>query len=322
MVVLSADGTSRILSIILPVFQEADHIESTVNTIRDAVKNAGMTLEFILVDDGSADGSWAVIDAMAEKYEDIRALGFTRNFGKEYAIYAGLEHASGDAAIIMDSDLQHPPSVIPEMINIWRKGHVYVVNGLKVENRHISALQRVSTKMFFAVYRALIGIDLEGASDFKLLDRRVIDAYVNLRERNLFFRGIIPWLGFKSQNVPFTVQERVAGTTKWTEFGRFVLGMSAITSFSYLPLQFVTLIGFVFMVFSGVVGIQTLWQWANGQAVEGFTTIILLLLITGSVLMFSLGIIGQYLAKIYKEIKERPNYLLSGKSGFPTGKSK
>lgn len=310
------------LSIILPVFQEADHIESTVSTIRDAIMDIDTTIEFILIDDGSADESWTVIHNMADKFEDVRALGFTRNFGKEYAIYAGLEHASGDAAIVMDSDLQHPPSVIPQMVKIWRENHVHVVNGIKAKNQHIGSLQRITTKTFYAVYRSLIGIDLEGASDFKLLDRTVINAYSKLQERNLFFRGIIPWLGFKSHNVPFTVQERVAGKTKWTEFGRFILGMSAITSFSYIPLQFVTFTGFIFMVFSGIIGIQTLWQWSSGQAVEGFTTIILLILFTGSVLMFSLGIIGQYLAKMYREIKRRPNYLLSGKSGFPANTAK
>lgn len=312
----SVSASPQILSIILPVFQEAVHIESTVGAIRDTIKDIDMTIEFILVDDGSADESWMVINQMTDKYGDVRAIGFTRNFGKEYAIYAGLEHASGDIAIVMDSDLQHPPSLIPKMLAIWREERVHIVNGIKTDNEHVSTLQHITSKMFYATYHALIGIDLKGASDFKLIDRKVINAYINLQERNIFFRGIIPWLGFKSQNIAFTVQDRVAGNTKWTEFRRFILGMSAITSFSYIPLQFVTFIGLIFTMLSGIVGIQTLWQWAHGQAVEGFTTIILLILLTGSVLMVSLGIIGQYLAKMYREIKRRPNYLLRGKSGF------
>lgn len=315
-------ASSKTLSIILPVFQEAIHIESTVNTIRDAVKDTGMTIEFVLIDDGSTDESWAAIKNMSDKYPDVRSIGFTRNFGKEYAIYAGLEHASGDVAVVMDSDLQHPPAVIPDMLSLWREEGIDVVHGIKAENATAGILQRTTAKLFHAVYHSLIGIDLTGASDFKLLDRKVINAYINLRERNLFFRGIIPWLGFKSKNLPFTVQERVAGKTKWTEFGRFILGMSAITSFSYLPLQFVTFVGCIFTVLSGILGLQTLWKWASGEAVEGFATIILLLLITGSVLMISLGIIGQYLAKMYREIKRRPNYVLQDKSGFSDSQTK
>lgn len=306
----------NLLSIILPVYEEAEVIAQSVDVVRQEAEKADIDLEFILVDDGSGDGTWDVLQSLSEDNKDVRAISFSRNFGKEKAIYAGLQHASGDAAIVMDSDLQHPPSLIPEMVKIWREEGVRIVDGIKADHGEESGFTRVTKKAFYKTYEALIGIDLTGTSDFKLLDRVVIDAYCRLSERNLFFRGMVPWLGYPSRSLPFDVQKRIGGQTKWSEFGRFLLGVGAVTSFSVVPLQFVTLIGFIFLGFSILLGLQSLLTWLSGAAVEGFTTVILLLLIIGSVLMVSLGIIGQYLARIYQEVKGRPHYLIRDKAGF------
>lgn len=309
-------GSMERISIILPVFEEETHIKNVVNTIRDSLAKLRISLEFILVDDGSTDDTWKEIKNLSDNYKDIKALSFSRNFGKEYAIAAGLQHITGDAVIILDADLQHPPAVIPSMIDLWKNKNVKIVNAVKSYRGQESAFQRLTTELFYKLYKALIGVDLKGASDFKLLDKSVVEAYNNFSERGLFFRGLIPWLGFKTAFVPFEVQERISGRSKWTGFKRFILGADAVTSFSNIPLQFVTFAGIVFCIFSLFLGGQTAWMWLSGQAVEGFTTIILLLLIIGSILMLSLGIIGQYIAKIYKEIKARPPYIIQDKIGF------
>ncbi|PCJ95651.1 MAG: glycosyltransferase [Zetaproteobacteria bacterium] len=313
---ISQENEKQTLSIILPIFEEAEHINHSVDVIRETLNKIDISIEFILVDDGSSDNTWHEIKRLADDNKDIRSLSFSRNFGKECAIAAGLEHAKGDVAIILDADLQHPPNIIPEMIALWRNDEVKIVNAVKSYRGRESIIQKTTTKAFYKVYKTLSGVDLRGASDFKLLDRDVIDSYNGFNENGLFFRGLVPWLGFKTDTITFDVQDRVAGSSKWTGLTRLILAVNSITSFSDIPLQIVTFIGVIFCAFSVLFGGQTIVMWLSGHAIEGFTTIILLLLIIGSVLMLSLGIIGQYISKIYREIKLRPLYVLKSKAGF------
>lgn len=304
------------ISLILPVFNEGDHLAQSLQVILGVIDSVTPSYEVILVNDGSQDSTWDIVTAAAAANPKVRGVSFSRNLGKESAILAGLRHAAGRAVILMDADLQHPPMLIPEMVRLWREEKYDIVNARKSWRGRENAVQRMLAKSFYAIYAALTGANIRNASDFKLMDRRVVTLYGALEERNLFFRGLIPWMGFRQADVMFEVQDRAGGGTKWPPLRRLLLGMDAITSFSSVPLQLVTLCGFTFMLAAVAMILQTFFVWMSGEAVEGFTTVIILLLVIGGLLMLSLGIIGQYLARIYQEIKRRPHYIVRDKIGL------
>jgi glycosyltransferase involved in cell wall biosynthesis len=299
----------------VPFFNEEKHLTQVAARIREVLESIGETFELILVDDGSRDGTWNKLQRLAGDRQDIYAIRLSRNFGKEAALAAGLEQAKGDAVITLDGDLQHPPALIEEMVRLWRTGQADVVEAKKTFHHRDTAINRIGARVFYDLQKRLTGSDLQGASDFKLLDRKVVDAWKHIGERNLFFRGICQWLGFRQVSIPFTVEERVGGRSKWTLNRLLDLAVTGIVSFSSLPLQLTTLLGLIFFVFSGLLGLQTLYMKLAGNAVSGFTTVILLVLITGSLVLLSLGIIGAYLAQIYEEVKGRPRYLVSESAG-------
>jgi len=299
-----------ILSIVLPAFGEASHIRSSLQAIHARAAALGVPFELVVVDDGSLDGTWSELKRLAAEIAELRAVSLARNFGKEGAIRAGLEVARGDAVVLMDCDLQHPPELIPEMFRLWRQEGYHVVNAVKEDRGSETLILGFCARTFYRLFERLSGIELAGASDFKLLDRAVVDILRDLPERNFFFRGLVPWIGFRQAAVPFRVAPRAAGESGWSLARRTYLAINAIVSFSAWPLQFVTALGFLFLAFSVVLGAQTFYAKLSGGAVEGFTTVILVLVFMGSILMLSLGIIGQYLAKIYHELKQRPRYLV------------
>ncbi len=307
--------TLPILSVVLPAYGEADHLSDSLKAIRDQVSGLSVPFEIVVVDDGSPDDTWQVLKQLAAQMPELRAVSLARNFGKEGAIRAGLEIARGDAVVLMDCDLQHPPELIAEMYRLWRRDGYQVVNAVKEDRGDEPWLLAFCARTFYRVFERLSGVELANASDFKLLDRSVVDVFCDLPERNAFFRGIIPWVGFRQTAVPFRVAERTAGDSKWSIARRAYLAVNAIVSFSAVPLQFVTALGLVFFVFSLTLAGQTLYVKLSGGAVEGFTTVILVLAFMGSILMISLGIIGQYLAKIYQELKQRPRYLIKEQIG-------
>lgn len=304
------------LSLVIPLYCEGEHFRETFTVVREVMDRlpASQVTEWqcVLVDDGSSDSTWDVLSDLAAQYpERVRALRFSRNFGKEAAIRAGLEHASGDLAIVMDGDLQHPPELMEDMVNLWASGSIDVVNTVKAERGNESFLYRFSVSCFNFLMTRAAGRHLVGDSDYKLLDRKVIDAFLKLRERRAFFRGLVNWMGFRSANLPLHIRERAAGKTKFNLKNLVRLGLTALTSFSTIALHFVTVLGFLFAGASLLLGMYTLFAWWLGGAVEGFTTIILLQLIVGSVIMVALGIIGEYLSIIYTEVKGRPHYFLA-----------
>jgi glycosyltransferase involved in cell wall biosynthesis len=299
-----------ILSVVLPAYGEGDHIAASLRVIRDQAAATGADFELVVVDDGSPDSTWPELQRLAAELPELRAISLARNFGKEGAIRAGLEIARGEAVVLMDCDLQHPPELIPEMFRLWRQDGYHVVNAVKEDRGREGFVLRFCAQSFYRLFERLSGVELTNASDFKLLDRRVVDVLCDLPERNIFFRGIVPWIGYRQTALPFQVQERTGGTTKWSPLRRAYLAVNAIVSFSAVPLQFVTALGILFFLFSLVLAGQTLFVKLSGGAVEGFTTVILVLAVMGSILMVSLGIIGQYLAKIYQELKRRPRYLI------------
>ena len=302
-----------VISIILPVYNEGTHIKSSVGLVEKLLKEHKIEYEFVLVDDGSKDNSWEQLSELAKENSRVISVRLSRNFGKEAALCAGLDHATGDAVIVMDADLQHPMELIPELVRSWREENYDVVEGVKSSRGKEGLLYKCCAKSFYSILLKMTGIDLRNASDYKLLDRKVVEAMQTMPEKVTFFRGMSAWVGFERKRVPFEVKERVMGTSKWSVKRLAGLAFSAITSYTSAPLQLVTILGVLMFIVSILLGAQTLVRYLMGNALEGFTTVILLLLFIGSMLMLSLGIIGMYLMKIYHEIKGRPRYLISRK---------
>lgn len=300
-----------LITIIIPVYQEENQIYNNIQVIHKLLVGNNISHEFLLVEDGSRDNTWEIIKRLASEIPSLKAYRFSRNFGKEAALCAGLEHASGAACIIMDADLQHPPELIPEMVRLWKTGNYDVIEGVKASRGKESLLNKLGAHSFYSILKRFSGLDLNKASDFKLLDAKVVDAWKQMGERITFFRGMSAWVGFRRTTIPFVVAERLHGTSKWS-FGRlFKLAVNAITTFSSAPLHLVTFIGILFLIGSVIMGIQTLYMKIANIAFSGFTTVILLLLIIGSTIMISLGIIGTYIARIFDEVKFRPRYIIS-----------
>jgi glycosyltransferase involved in cell wall biosynthesis len=264
-----------------------------------------------MIDDGSTDDTWARIQQRAQSLPMLRAIRLSRNFGKELALCAGLERARGDAIIVMDGDGQHPPSLLPTMIGTWKTSGADIVQAVKSNRGRESVTSKAGALLFYVILNKLSGFELKGASDFKLINRKVLDTWLAMRERNVFFRGMTAWMGFNAVQIPFEVPARRTGKSHWSYLTRAKLALIGITTFSSFPLHFVTFAGVLFFIFAVGLGIQTLYLKLAGRAFTGFATVILLELIIGSLLMISLGIIGEYLARIYEEVKGRPRYIIS-----------
>ena len=307
------------VTVVIPVYNEELLIRENVEVIAGFLREAKIVFTILLVDDGSRDSTWHELMVLAEEHDFVKALRLSRNFGKEAAICAGLEEADGDACIIMDSDLQHPPQLIPEMIRLWTDEGYDVVEGVKSSRGKESLLNKVGAGLFYSILSKLSGLNMQQASDFKLLDRKVVDAWKSLNERGTFFRGMSAWVGYNRKSLPFSVGTRTRGTSKWSVLNLFSLAIKAITSFSSFPLHIVTFIGVFFLLGALILGIQTIYMKVSGMALSGFTTVILLLLIIGSALMISLGIIGSYIARIYDEVKFRPRYIVSERASEKAG---
>ena len=308
-----------LLSIVLPSYNEEQNIANTARVLAGLLEKEQIEYELIFVSDGSRDNTYAEILKAAGENPRVRGAEFSRNFGKEASIFAGLELAKGNAVIVMDCDLQQPPQVIPQMWKLWKDGYE-VVEGIKLSRGKESLAHKMSAGLFYKIMSKLIKMDMNASSDYKLLDRKVADVLLTLPERNTFFRALTFWAGFKTTYVEYEVQERIYGESKWSVFSLMKYAISNATSFSTLPLQLVTVMGMVSILFSVVLGIQTIVRYLTGTAVEGFTTVILLVLIIGGFIMLSLGIIGHYIARIYEEVKGRPKYIISRTTDEKAGK--
>ncbi|WP_321798526.1 glycosyltransferase family 2 protein [Caballeronia sp. J97] len=307
---MRARDSAALLSLVIPLYREASHFAESLKEIVRILDGLAMPYELVLIDDGSPDNTWEVIEAQCAEFAQVKAARLSRNFGKEAALAAGIEHARGDAVIVMDGDLQHPPSLIPEMVAQWRNG-ADVVEAVKRQRAKESLFARINSRAFYTIFSKLTGLDLHGASDFKLMDKRVVDAWRAMDERNLFFRGMNAWLGFERQQILYDVDERAGGQSGWSTLQLLRLAVTAVASFSSAPLYLLIGTGLGFFVFAVILGLQTLFRKLTGSAVDGFTTIILLLLILGCALMLGMGLIGIYVARIYEEVKRRPRYVIA-----------
>lgn len=298
-----------LISVIVPCYNEEKGIQFTVDTLTRVLGGGGLKYELIFVNDGSKDATFSIIMACAQKDSRIKGISFSRNFGKEAAMLAGLQYAQGECAVIIDSDLQHPPEKILEMYALYQQGFD-IVEGIKAERQNESLTHRIFAKMFYSILDHALGVDVKNASDFKLISRRVIDVLRNLPERERFFRGLTFWTGFKMASVTYEVQSRHAGITKWSFTKLVAYAIQNIISFSTLPLHFITWIG-AFMIFLGFFfSLRALRLYFSGLAAGGITTVVVLILISSGLILISLSIIGRYIASIYNETKARPQYLI------------
>lgn len=298
------------LSIVLPAYNEEQMIEKTARVLSGLMEDENIDYELVFVNDGSKDLTWNKIEKLCRQNPRITGVHFSRNFGKESAIFAGLANAAGECCVVMDCDLQHPPETVIEMYRLWEQGYE-VVEGVKKSRGKESVLHKASAGLFYKMMSKAVKLDMSRASDFKLMDKKAVEALLGMPERNAFFRALSSWVGYKTATVEFDVREREAGESKWSTWSLIKYAITNIVAFSTMPMQLVTIAGgFVFLA-GLILGIQTLVKYFSGHAVEGFTTVILLVLIIGSIIMFSLGIIGYYISKIYEEVKGRPRYLIS-----------
>ncbi len=302
------------ITVIMPVYNEGDYIYQNVCAVDKVLCDASIEHQFLLVDDGSKDHSWGEMCRLADDFEQVSVIRLSRNFGKELALCAALENADGDAVVVMDSDLQHPPQYIPEMVRLWQEEGYDVVEGVKADRGKETLGSKIAAMTFYKLFKKSTKIDIGVASDFKLMNRASLEAWKQMPERNTFFRGLSAWVGFKRYALPFEVAERAGGDTKWTLKGLVKLAINSITSYTTAPLFLVFWLGVIMLAAAVVLGIQTLVNFFLGAA-GGFSTVILLQLFIGSCTMISLSIIGLYISKIYDEVKARPRYLIKDKRG-------
>ena len=299
-------------SIIAPIFNELENIPELYPRVRDVMDQTGEPWELILVDDGSTDGSTDVIRTLAENDERVKPVIFARNFGHQIAVTAGLDYSRGDAVIIIDADLQDPPEVILDLIEKWREGYevVYAVRG---EREGESWFKKTTASLFYRVIFRITDVNIPlDTGDFRLMDRKVVNIMNQMRERHRFLRGMSSWVGFKQIGVTYKRKARFAGETKYPFSKMLKLALNAITSFSYFPLQLATYIGFITAGLSVIaIPIVILLRLITGTTLEGQATTLIIVLFLGGVQLISLGIIGEYIGRIYDEAKGRPLYIVS-----------
>lgn len=295
------------MSIIIPAYNEEENIEKTASVISGLMTENSIDCEILFVDDGSKDRTWELIETLAASNPSVRGLKFSRNFGKEGAVFAGLRHCRGDCAVVIDCDLQHPPELMIEMYNMWKQGY-QVVEAVKASRGKESIFYKFFAKSFYNMMKSSSGIDMNGASDYKLMDRQVINALNDMPERITFYRAMSSWVGFKTAKLEFNVAPRNAGTTKWNFKKLLKFALNNLTSYTNSPLLFTFGIGFIFLLTSVVLAVINIVKWSGGQEAS---PVIPLMLFTSSAVLIALGIIGFYLSKIYEEIKDRPRYIVA-----------
>lgn len=315
----SPDHRSRqapFISCVVPAFNEAANIDQLLATLDQQLRQTGSSYEVIIVDDGSRDGTADAAIRCSENYP-VRLIQFSRNFGKEIALSAGIDHADGDVVVLLDADLQHPATVIPEMLQRWRDGYD-MVYAVRTDRTGDSRFRQLGTRLFYRLLARMCRIDIpENAGDFRLMDRKVVLALRALPERSRFMKGLYAWVGFNSIGIPYAFDTRAAGESQFGLRKLAALALTGITSFSELPLRVWALIGAIVSILSLL---YAAWIVAMtlifGIDVPGYATISAGLMFFGGVQLFSVGILGEYIGRIFNEVKQRPLYLVTRKHGF------
>lgn len=298
------------LSVVVPAFNEEQSIAAFLESLFGVLRSCCTRFEVWVIDDGSRDGTWKQLAAERARHPELRGLRFTRNFGKEAAILAGLRCGTGQAVVVMDADGQHPPSLLPRMLEPWRAGRAHLVAAQKAARKSDGLAARVNARFFNGLMRVLTGLDLTAASDYRLLDRRVVDALLAFPEKVRFFRGMTVWTGFSVEYVSFDVAPRIAGASHWGGAQLAKLAVTAISAYSAKPLGMILRLGLIGMVGAVLLLLQALYSWFAGIAVSGWTSLTVVVLFFGSANLLGMGVLGIYLAQLFDEIKARPVYLV------------
>lgn len=304
-------ASSRELSVVVPVYNEAPVLAEFHRRLSIVLNSLGSSSEVIYVNDGSTDATLDGLTALREADERVAVIDLSRNFGKEIAITAGLDGATGDAVIVIDADLQDPPELIPKLIERWREGHDVVY--AQRSRRHGETLgKRVTAHLFYRVIRRMGSVRIPAdTGDFRLLSRRAVEALSRLQERHRFMKGLFSWIGFSQVAVPYERDPRYAGTSKWSYWQLWNFAVEGITSFSTLPLKLATYVGLTTAIGSLIYGVWIILQKILiGNPVPGYPSLMVVILFLGGIQLITLGLIGEYLARVFNETKQRPLYLI------------
>lgn len=297
------------VSIVLPAYNEATNIPIIIHKLTEVLQGYP-DYEILFVDDGSRDGSLKILKQLSVQDERIKFLSFSRNFGHQMALRAGLDYATGDCVISMDADMQHPPKLIPKLIEKWLAGYE-IVYTVREQDPTLPVAKSQMSKLFYRIIRYATDIDLEdGAADFRLLDRRVVDYLKQFRENDLFLRGVISWIGFNQFKINYQPEERHSGQTKYSFKKMLLLASAGITSFTTKPLYLSVLLGFIMFWFSMGFGVVSLYDYFTGNVITGWTSIVIIIVMIGGIQLIMMGIIGIYLGKMFYEVKRRPSYIV------------
>jgi glycosyltransferase involved in cell wall biosynthesis len=310
-------GKRFLLSLVVPMHNEEDSIEQFMTRALPAVEQVGCDYEVVCVNDGSTDRTLELLESARARDHRIKIVDLARNFGKDLAMTAGIDHASGDAIIPLDADLQDPPELIPDLVAKWREGNDMVV-AIRRDRRGDSFVKRLSANLFYRAIGRMSDVPIPAnAGDYRIMDRRVIDALKSMPERNRFMKGIFAWVGFKQASIVFDRPARVAGTSKWSFWKLWNFALDGIFSFSTLPLRiwtyFGAIIAFFALGYAALIAVRTL---VLGVDVPGYASIMVILLFFSGLNMVGLGIIGEYLGRVFIEVKQRPLYLVRDTIGF------
>jgi glycosyltransferase involved in cell wall biosynthesis len=314
-ITLSGPRSPGLVSVVAPVYNE----EGTIGEFHARVCAAlsGLPFELILVDDGSSDGSPLMLETLAAGDPRVRVVHLSRNFGHQTALTAGLDHAQGDAVVMLDADLQDPPELIPTMLEHWRAG-CDVVYAVREHRRGESKFKLTTARWFYSLFDKLAQVELQhNSGDFRLLDRRALDALLSMRERNRFLRGMTVWVGYTQAAVPYQRDERYAGETKYTLSKMLRFSLDAISSFSHRPLQLATLLGFLISTMAFIAIPVVIVLRILGSYLPGFSALTIVVLLLGGIELIAIGIIGEYVGRIYDEVKGRPLYLVRARRNLP-----
>lgn len=294
------------MTVIIPAYNEGGNIRKITERIYELLKDF-TSFEILFVDDGSKDSTWTEIDIMTKKYDFVRGLKFSRNFGKEAAIYAGLSNARGECVVVIDADLQHPPEKILKMYSFWEDGYK-IVECVKASRGREFKIKALAANVFYGIMSKLTGFNMKNSSDFKLLDRKAVEAILNFPEKNMFFRALSSWIGFKTKTIEFNVGTREEGKSKWSLWSLVKYALNNIVSFSGAPLQIITFFGVLSIILSFVMGVVSIYQSSENSV------ILTALFALSGIIMIGMGIIGGYLFNILDEVKGRPKYLIEEES--------
>ena len=307
----------RTLSLVIPMHDEAPVLESLFQQLDATVGQLAVKLEIVCVDDGSRDDTLELLRARAARDARVKVLSLSRNFGKEAALTAGLEAASGDMVVPLDADLQDPPELIGEFVTLWEQGYD-VVYGVRSDRTSDTVLKRTSANMFYQVFNSVSDYPIPASTgDFRLMDRKVIEALARLPERNRFMKGLFAWVGFKQVGVPYVRPARMAGTTAWGYRKLFRFAVDGVTAFTTLPLRIWTLVGIGAAVLAIITGVGLIVRVLMvGRDVPGYASLMVALLFGFALQMIALGVMGEYIGRMYQEVKGRPTYLVKDRIGF------